>query len=228
MTARTLAIGDIHGCDIALETLLAGLSISRDDTVVVLGDVVDRGPGTKQAVERLLQLAQDCRLIFVMGNHEEMMLSALDTGEGVEAWLRYGGTATLYSYDGDPRKIPRSHLEFLRSGVNYWETDRDLFIHANLEPGVALEKQQPEWLRWTHLTGHESPHPSGKRIVCGHTPQKEGEPLCLTGWTCIDTFACGTGWLTCLDVATDEFYQANQPGASRTGRLAQDLPPPAR
>jgi len=94
-----------------------------------------------------------------------------------------------------------------------------LFIHANLEPGVALESQQPEWLRWTHLSGFEIPHPSGKRVVCGHTPQKNGIPLTFDGWTCIDTYACGTGWLTCLDVRTNEWFQANQAGQLRSGQL---------
>jgi serine/threonine protein phosphatase 1 len=108
----------------------------------------------------------------------------------------------------------------MRSGLDYWETEKDIFIHANLEPGVALDRQQPEWLRWTHLSGYETPHPSGKRIVCGHTPQKGGLPLTLAGWACIDTYAWGTGWLTCLDTDADECFQANQAGEFRSGRLA--------
>ncbi len=219
MTGRTLAIGDIHGCDVALNTLLPALSISPEDTVVVLGDVVDRGPGSKQVIDRLLQLSQECRLIFILGNHEQMMLDALVRGGPVEPWLRYGGTATLFSYDGDPQKIPAAHVEFLQSGRDLWETDDELFIHANLEPDVALDCQTEEWLRWTHLSGRETPHPSGKLVVCGHTPQKSGLPLTLSGWICIDTFACGAGWLTCLDVASDEYFQASQSGLSRAGRL---------
>jgi len=216
---RILAIGDIHGCDVALETLLSTMSVSSADTVVVLGDAVDRGPGTRQVVERLLQLAKECRLVFILGNHEQMLLDVVATGSPAEPWLQYGGSATLASYGGDPRNIPAAHLQFLRSGLDFWETSRELFIHANLEPGLDLDQQPDEWLRWTHLSGHELPHPSGKRIVCGHTPQKDGIPRVLDGWVCIDTFACGTGWLTCLDVATDEYCQATQSGSSRTGRL---------
>jgi serine/threonine protein phosphatase 1 len=133
--------------------------------------------------------------------------------------LRYGGTATLFSYGGDPRKIPTEHLEFLRSGINFWESASEVFVHANLEPGVPLEGQHEEWLRWTHLSGNEEPHPSGKRVICGHTPQKEGLPIVLPGWVGIDTCAWGAGWLTCLDVGTDEYVQANQAGQSRTARL---------
>jgi len=216
---RTLAIGDIHGCDVALQTLLSTLTIRPQDNLVILGDAVDRGPATRQVVERLLQLREECRLVFVLGNHEQMMVESLTDGRAVEAWLRYGGTATLHSYGGDPRNIPTAHLEFLGMGVDYFETDEALFIHANLDPKVPLEGQDPEWLRWTHLSGHETPHPSGKRIICGHTPQKTGFPLTFPGWTCIDTFAWGTGWLTCLNVATDEWFQANQAGETRSGRL---------
>lgn len=95
---RLLAIGDIHGCHIAFDTLLEHLSILPTDTVVVLGDVIDRGPGTRQVIDRLLELRQQCRLVFLMGNHEEMFLGSLAV-EGVrESWLGFGGWETLQSY----------------------------------------------------------------------------------------------------------------------------------
>lgn len=198
---------------------MSNLEIAADDTVIVLGDVVDRGPGSQDVIEQLLDLKSRCTLRCLLGNHEEMMLDALAGGEWTVTWLRYGGDATLSSYGGDPDRIPPHHLEFLKQGLNYWEDDRNLFIHANLEPGVPLQKQLGEWLRWTHLTSLEQPHPSGKRIVCGHTPQRSGVPLVLPGWVCIDTLAFGSGWLTCLDVGTDEIYQANQAGQFRSGHL---------
>jgi serine/threonine protein phosphatase 1 len=217
--ARTVAIGDIHGCDVALETLIKKLSPASDDTIVVLGDVVDRGPGSCQVIERLLELRQQCRLILILGNHEEMMLFALNRGEGAEDWLRFGGMATMQSYGGRPQNIPKEHLDYLETGIGYWETEHELFIHANLRVDLPMEQQIPDWLRWTHMTGAEKPHPSGKRIICGHTPQRSGEPLVLPGWTCIDTFACGGGWLTALNVETNEYIQTNQAGEDRAGEL---------
>lgn len=219
MPGRTLAIGDIHGCQLALRTLLEQVQPTADDTVVLLGDVVDRGPGSKEVIEQLLDLRHKCQLVFIMGNHEEMMLDALAEGEWKEGWPRYGGIATVASYGGDEKSIPPEHLDFLKTGINYWEDSTDLFVHANLEPRVPLDQQQPEWLRWTHLSGYERPHPSGKRVICGHTPQKSGNPLVLSAWICIDTYACGGGWLTCLDPATDRFVQSNQLGEFRSGRL---------
>lgn len=215
MAGRTLAIGDIHGCDRAFELLLSKLDIVAEDTLVVLGDVVDRGPGSRGAIDLLLEFQKKCRLIFLMGNHEQMMLDALIGGRGAGPWLQYGGDATLASYDGDPSAIPASHFDFLKGGLGYWETETEIFIHANLEPGVPLAEQSADWLRWTHLTGLEQPHPSGKRVVCGHTSQKTGIPWIRPGWVDIDTYAYGTGWLTALDVTSNQYFQTNQAGESR-------------
>ena len=217
MPARTLAIGDIHGCDVALEVLLSRLDLTADDTLIVLGDVVDRGPNTKRSVELLLQARKSCRLVFITGNHEQMMLSAVKGGNLELMWLRYGGLEALESYGGGYGMIPAEHLEFLGSGCDFCETPGEIFVHANLEPEIPLEKQSIELLRWTHLTGSEPRHPSGRRVICGHTSQKSGRPLLFDGWACIDTFAWGGEWLTCLEPATNLVYQARQRGDFRGG-----------
>ena len=214
MSERLLALGDIHGCHVALDTLLARLDIRPADTVVVLGDVVDRGPGSRQVVEGLIDLQSRCNFVLIKGNHEEMMLDGLAGGQWWTAWLSNGGAEALQSYGGADR-IPQAHLDWLASGRGYWETEQAVFVHASLEPGVPLREQKPEWLRWTRLTGFESPLPTGQLVVCGHSPQMTGKPARLPGWICIDTWACGTGWLTCLDVGSNEVWQANQAGSFR-------------
>src|ERR1044072_7889016 len=100
MAARTLVFGDSHGCAVALNVLLEKLAVTADDTVVLLGDVVSRGPATKQCVDRLLELQQACKLIFIRGNHEEMMLDSLHHGKLEEIWLKHGGREALDSYGG--------------------------------------------------------------------------------------------------------------------------------
>ena len=97
MTSRTLAIGDIHGCDRALAALIDLIQPTAEDTLVVLGDVVDRGPGTRQAIEQLLELQQRCKLVFLIGNHEEMMIEAMRRGNIVRAWLQFGGLQAVES-----------------------------------------------------------------------------------------------------------------------------------
>jgi serine/threonine protein phosphatase 1 len=227
MPARTIAIGDIHGCDVALAALVDMLQPAADDTLVILGDVVDRGPGSRQAVEQLLELQQRCRLVLIMGNHDEMMIEAMRRGNAIRAWLQFGGQQAVESYGGDPGDIPNEHLEFLEAGLNYWETETEIFVHGNLEPGVPLEQQDPEWMRWTHLSGAEQPHPSGRRVICGHTSLKNGVPGIVEGWVCIDTFAFGGQPLTALDVGSDLVYQADQQGQrwepAPLGEIAVDL-----
>jgi len=221
VSRRVLAIGDIHGCDTALETLLGQLQIEADDTVVLLGDIVDRGPGTRQVIERLMDLQSHCQLYFVQGNHEQMLLHAMESPTTRARWMAFGGLDVLKSYSvaGEIDSIPESHLNFLRATVDYYETPTEVFVHASLEPGVPLSRQHDEWLRWTRFSGREEPLETGQRVVCGHTAQKSGLPLAIRGWVCIDTYVYGDGWLTCLDVQTDEFFQANQLGQYRTGQL---------
>lgn len=219
MSGRILALGDIHGCSTALDTLLGQLQLTAEDRVVLLGDVVDRGPGTRQVIERLLELSQYCDLQFVKGNHEQMLLGVLDGTYACEDWLMHGGREVLDCYAGSLDNLPAEHLEFLQSASDYYETATEVFVHANLEPGIPVAEQHEKWLRWTRYTGRELPLPTGQRVVCGHTPQATGLPARSRGWACIDTYVYGTGWLTCLDVLTDEFYQADQQGRYRTGQL---------
>lgn len=219
MSGRILAIGDIHGCNTALDTLLGQIQVQAEDTVVVLGDVINRGPGSRQVIERLLELQQQCRLHYVMGNHEQMMLEALELPGKMSNWLRYGGQETLASYGGSRDLIPENHLDFIRSAIDYFETSTDVFVHASLEPDIPLDEQHSMWLRWTRYTGHEEPLSTGQRVICGHTSQKDGLPARSRGWVCVDTYVYGGGWLTCLDVLTDEFFQADETGRFRTGQL---------
>lgn len=224
MAQRLFAIGDIHGCDVALDVLLSNLAVTADDTFVVLGDVVDRGPQSRRVVDMLLQLQSNCRLVFILGNHEQMMFEALDGGPAAQVWQRYGGKETLASYGGRLELVPPEHITFLRSGQDYWETDRDIFVHAAIDPDVPLESQQIECLRWSRISGLEPPHVSGKRVICGHSTQHSGIPLILDGWVCIDTWAYGAGWLTALDVSTNQVFQTQQQsGRFRGGVTLEEL-----
>lgn len=212
MSGRILAIGDIHGCDIALENLLLSFKPQSDDIVVLLGDVINRGPNSRRAIEQLLELRSVCELVYVMGNHEEMFLNAVKKGKQKEFWWRNGGAEMAASYGGLVADISEEHLNFIETSVPLWETATEIFVHASFEPGVLAEDQQPEWLRWQRLTGFEQPDVSGKRIICGHTVQKSGQPRILDGWVCLDTGTYIGNDLTGLDVTTEFVYRADQSG----------------
>ncbi len=121
MSGRILAIGDVHGCDRALAELTALIQPTAGDTLVFLGDAVDRGPASKQVVQQMLDLRDLCDVVFIMGNHEEMMRGSLSGRPGLmDQWLRVGGQQTMDSY-GSAEEIPAEHLRFLISGAMFWE-----------------------------------------------------------------------------------------------------------
>lgn len=223
MTGRTFAIGDIHGCHVALDVLLENLQLTGDDTVIIVGDAVDRGPGTKQTLDTLLELEQRCKLRYIRGNHEKMMLDGLAGGNLERTWLQYGGQEALESYGGEYDMVPAEHIRFMDASLKYWETESDIFVHASLKPEVPLPQQTGEWLRWQRFTSLETPHPSGKRVVCGHTPQTSGLPTKTEGWICLDTWAYHGLYLSCINVANHLLYQTQQNGSFRTMAL-DELP----
>lgn len=214
---RQFAIGDIHGCLAALMQLDQEIQFRSTDVVVTLGDYVDRGPDSCGVIEFLIALGRRCQLIPLRGNHEIMMLRARDDRSALADWISNGGDKTLDSYRAKTfEDVPVSHWNFLESTRSYHESDRDFFVHANAYPDFALADQPHYMLYWEFL-GQPSPHESGKRMICGHTAQKSGEILNFGHAICIDTYAHGGGWLTCLECRTNSYWQASQKGQSRMG-----------
>ena len=223
---RQFAIGDIHGCLTALQTLANELAFGDGDTVVTLGDYVDRGPDSRGVIEFLLGLRKRCRLVALRGNHEIMMLRARDDRSLLLNWIACGGGTTLDSYGATGfQDVPESHWDFIAGTTRYYETEHDFFVHANVRPDLPL-KDQPDYnLFWEHLGGAVARHVSGRRMICGHTPQTSGLPLDLGHAVCLDNHACGGGWLTCLETESGMYWQANQKGELRSGRLKQGAAP---
>ena len=101
MVGRTIAIGDIHGCSAALNALLAAVAPTHDDTVVVLGDMIDRGPDSRGVLTALIELSRRCCLVALMGNHEERLADALRDTANLKKWLASGGLdGTVRLWDG--------------------------------------------------------------------------------------------------------------------------------
>jgi serine/threonine protein phosphatase 1 len=221
---RLLAIGDIHGCSQAFDALLTVVAPTADDWLITLGDYVDRGPDSRGVIERLIDLNTGGRLVALLGNHEEMMLDARYAPAAFAAWVEFGGQETLDSYPARPEPglpgVPDEHWRFLeQTCIDRFETDRHFFVHGNVLPDVPISDQPIEVLHWEKF-GPSRPHISGKTMICGHTAQRNGRPRDLGHAVCIDTYAYGGGWLTCLDAASGFYWQANQKGDTRTGQLA--------
>lgn len=240
MAGRLIAIGDIHGCRLAFEALLGALAPRAEDKLIFLGDYVDRGPESWGVVERVLTLGQECSVVPILGNHEEMLLAALTDRSSLRLWLGFGGDATIESYrrarenlpplqEGDTsyrlwraqeaasaieiKQIPMAHLAFLKLCVNYFETPTHLFVHANCRPDRKPADESEQTLRWEAVdTRWAKAHASGKTLIVGHTAQRSGQILDLGFLKCIDTYCHGGGFLTALEVQTGEVWQADREG----------------
>ncbi len=215
---RTIAIGDIHGCSIALKSLLAAFAPAPDDTVVFLGDYVDRGPDSCDVIEQILKLQQECRVIPLLGNHEIMLLAALQAPDSREDdfWRCVGGLETVQSYGGSIDGIPETHQAFFESCRFSWKTKTHIFVHANYAPNAEVESWPKQLAFWQHLSPpYPAPHMSGKTVVVGHTPQDNGDILNLGHLICLDTYCFGGGYLTAMDLDSGDIWQASQDGNMR-------------
>lgn len=194
---RVYAIGDIHGCYAELCELLEKIEKDNaarpaaDCVLVFLGDLVDRGPHSREVIRHLRDRPPEfARRIFLRGNHEEIVVRAL-SGEPstIPDWLRYGGEAFVRSYDIDPAelnlrnlrqlerailpKVPREDIAFLSSFIDGVRFGDYLFVHAGVRPGVPLAAQSGTDLRWIRDEFLESPDDFGLMIVHGHTINPE-------------------------------------------------------
>ena len=135
---RTYTIGDIHGCLTKLIELIelchadAG---NRPAKFIFLGDYIDRGPVSRGVVEFLMSLQQDRPddVICLMGNHEDMLLAAVDAPDWEESWLRNGGLQTLQSYGKTTvSNIPQDHINWIRDLPKSHDDGQRFFVHAGI------------------------------------------------------------------------------------------------
>jgi serine/threonine protein phosphatase 1 len=164
----------------------ASLPPARSLYVVLIGDIVDRGPQSAEVLAMLYSLQrQNSRVIVLLGNHEEAMLQALDGDpDALRRWLAVGGDATLASFgiapmrvDDDPRgymnsarrAIPRQWLAWLRQLPLSVQSGDYYFVHAGVRPGVALARQVREDMLWIRREFLRHERDFGAIIVHGHS-----------------------------------------------------------
>jgi calcineurin-like phosphoesterase family protein len=216
MTARrTFVIGDLHGCVEELDRLLDTCAPTSTDTVVFLGDYIDRGPSPRGVIDRLLRLrgeGPDC--VFLKGNHEDMFLAFLGyPGRYGEAFVSNGGAATLRSYGlpEDPAAVeatalPPGHLEFLLGLRLQYPCGRFLCVHAGLNPARPLHDQQDEDLLWIREEFVLHPHSFPVTVVFGHSPHREVR-LDLPYKIGLDTGLVYWNKLSCLELTEKRLFQ---------------------
>lgn len=217
------AIGDIHGSYIALKTLLEKLKKKgKEHTYIFLGDYVNKGSNSKKVLDYLIEFSSSHHCVFLKGNHDILMLKARKGKVSYKDWLIQGGDKTLESYQlkekGWKEEIPNKHWQFLEETISYYEWNNNLFVHAGLEAGKGLKKQNKQVLFWNK---NQKPvqYKKNKKVFCGHTAQKSGEIANFKHTILLDTYAWGGGWLTALNVESGKYYQTNNSGDLRKRKL---------
>ena len=225
-TSRTFVVGDVHGCADELERLLDYLAPGSADTVVFLGDYIDRGPSARAVVERLLRLAAEGpRCVFLKGNHEDMFLGFLGRhGAYGEAFLRNGGDVTLRSYGLEglsgadvAASLPAAHLAFFERLQLTFEHGGFLCVHAGVMPDRPLDAQREEDLMWVRGEFVKWPHPFPFTILFGHTPTRDvfdNRPYKIG----LDTGLVYGNKLSCLELADLRLFQIPRHGRTVASR----------
>jgi serine/threonine protein phosphatase 1 len=172
---RLFAISDIHGCAQTFRELLEKIGLNQDDHLVLVGDYIDRGPDTKGVIDQILFLREKGYAITTLkGNHEDLMLEALENEEYLAHWISNGGQDTLHSFGiASPNDLSPFYLDFFRDLKNFHETEEAFFVHAgfNFRAADPLEdKTAMLWIRhWYDQLDRE--WLDDRLIVHGHTPQ---------------------------------------------------------
>jgi hypothetical protein len=156
---RTIAIGDIHGCSVALAALVETIDPAADDTIVTLGDYVDRGIDSKGVIDQLITLADRCRLVPILGNHEEMMLGAREGRSDFRFWMNCGGITCLDSYGSKSTFVTQSKSVRFNKIVG-------LLYNPSFEPYNTGDNHIPGWPLYYGL---------------GHTPSQRDAKTAETG-----------------------------------------------
>lgn len=236
---RAYVVGDVHGRLDLLDRLLGSIQTdlerrpAKKSVLVFVGDLIDRGPDSAGVIERLSSYDRPgVRPVFLLGNHEEVLLRILDGDVSlVLDWLSFGGAQCLASYGLDPAPlrelepsaalaairdaVPAAHSRFLQGFADTFRFGDYLIVHAGIRPGIELSQQLQSDLRWIRhpFLGDDSDH--GFVVVHGHTISDEVE--IRDNRIGIDTGAYSSGVLTALAIEGEKRWfldTAGLPAAS--------------
>jgi serine/threonine protein phosphatase 1 len=213
----TYAIPDLHGrhdlLDAAIDRI-ADHAAGEPATIVTLGDYVDRGPNSRQVVERLMEFhSETLRMVTLKGNHEAMMWEACNNHLKLNWWFRNGGDATLASYGqpshdaGHALVVPRAHLQWIADLPLMHVDQYRVFVHAAVDPAIPLYQQSERTLLWKRYPEGYTAGCGRRHVVHGHhsTPLA---PIVTCGKTNLDGWAWKTGRLVV------GIFEDDQPGAA--------------
>ena len=184
---RIIGISDIHGEYEKLCRVLEKIAPKKDDTLVFMGDYIDRGKKSREVVDKIIDMKNACNCVYLTGSHEYAMLHAKSDEYYNYLFWNYGGDATAESYGGFDN-IMKVHGNFFNSLKFYYIIGKYLFIHAGVRIGVPLEEQSEEDMVYIRSAFYTKRHHLPYKIIFGHT--KFDSPQVQEDKICIDT-GCG-------------------------------------
>ena len=228
----TYAIGDIHGHDELFERLIDRIRFDAEfarlrPRLVLLGDYIDRGPQSRQVLDRIIRLEASnwCDLVVLKGNHEDAMLRFLNEPEFGGTWRDWGGAATLANYgvdlpyrtdeaawhqarDAFATAVDPRHVDLLKRMPTFYQADGYMFVHAGVHPDKPLSEQGPETFMYIRGPFLRAEKACNFVVVHGHTP--ENDPADTPWRIGVDTGVYFNGVLTAVRLHGDEraFVQA--------------------
>ncbi len=170
--SRTIAISDIHGCFLTLEKLLHKIDYKATDHLIVLGDLIDRGPRSKEVLDLFLSLrAKGQQVTLLRGNHEVMLQDALRDFTLEERFLNAGGDATLRSFGVQTvEEIPFVYTNLIYGMINYYEDKEAIYVHAALNFSNADLFSDTKSMYWQREMKIDPARTAGRPVIHGHTP----------------------------------------------------------
>jgi len=249
---KTFVVGDIHGRCAQLLNLLDMLPRKEsEDTLVFLGDLIDRGPDVPGCVEHVIQLCRENpeRVLCLRGNHEQMLLDFIDNAGAIWMTPATGSERTFEQYTGRVLRmekesdleatrnliiesVPRDQIDFFRNMPFYHEDDHALYVHAGLDHGKHPRDSQPHELMWSRDMKFYKNY-RGKPCVFGHTPTpllpwrgrwgRHGIYL-FNSAIGIDTGYNLHSPLSCLSLPDFMLYQTFADGHSTTHQITSFIP----
>ena len=230
MSKRTLVIGDIHGGLKALQQVWNRAQISKEDTLIFLGDYLDGWSDAAEVVSFLISIGKSHKCVFLRGNHDYLVHRYLTKNDTNPLWVAHGGAATMAAYESISKKQRNEHISFLEQLHNYHiDSKNRLFVHAGFTNQAGPKHEfYPDFVYWDRslwemacsldplLSKKSNRYPKRlllfEEIYIGHTPTTKIARTIPTNfanlWN-IDTGAAFKGNLSVIDASTKEFWQSD-------------------
>jgi serine/threonine protein phosphatase 1 len=173
MGERLFAIGDIHGCFDSLRELIENkIAIRKSDRLVFLGDYIDRGNQSREVIDYIIELKnKDFDIVALIGNHESMLLDALDNDMFLPEWFQNGGYETMRSFGiNSLKQLDQVYIEFFKGLQFYYSLDNFLFVHAGFNDRISNPFDDKYHMIWSRREKYTNPVLTDKIIIHGHTP----------------------------------------------------------